>query len=418
MNNDTGASTWSQKMYDSKSEILEKISTGEDSTVEYKERLPKRDEIADEICAFANSAGGVILFGVTDTGDIIGGSKNEIDQWEKTVIEICRDSLEPACDIMTEKLILNEKRLLKIEIPRGIFVHKSPGGYFKRQGSSKREMPTEQLARLLQIRSQARVVAFDEQLVETADVSALNKNLYTRFIRGGSDEFEALSKRRLLCQGNEGPRASVAGILMCSDVPDRYLYNSLIQAVHYSGITKDANYQIDAKDFKASLDQQIIGAFKFVEKYNRVSATKNIGRTDKPQYSMKAVFEAIVNAVVHRDYSKSSSKVRLFMFSDRMELYSPGELANTLTVDTLAYNQATRNELLSRLLSETELDDDIGNCVDRRHFLERRGEGVGIIMKESEELSGYRPVYKMIGEELLLTIYAAPSTQKTELAPD
>jgi predicted HTH transcriptional regulator len=63
---------------------------------------------------------------------------------------------------------------------------------------------------------------------------------------------------------------------------------------------------------------------------------------------MKAIFEAIVNAVVHRDYSKSGSKIRLFIFSNRLELYSPGALSNTLAVDTLISNQITRNELLTR----------------------------------------------------------------------
>ena len=89
----------------------------------------------------------------------------------------------------------------------------------------------------------------------------------------------------------------------------------------------------------------------------------------------------MVNAVVHRDYSKTGSKIRLFMFTDRLELYSPGALANTLTVDDLRYNQATRNELLARLLSEITLDNSMGAQVIRQHFLERRGEGVGIILK-------------------------------------
>ena len=73
---------------------------------------------------------------------------------------------------------------------------------------------------------------------------------------------------------------------------------------------------------------------------------------------------------MHRDYSKTGSKIRLIMFADRLELYSPGALANTLTVEDLPYNQATRNELLARLLSETTLDDDMEAKVTRRHFLE------------------------------------------------
>ena len=169
----------------------------------------------------------------------------------------------------------------------------------------------------------------------------------------------------------------------------------------------DANHQIDAKDFKGVLDQQVIGAYKFVEKHNQVAARKEIGRIDYPQYSMKAVFEALVNAVVHRDYSKHTSKIRLFIFADRLEIYSPGELANTLTVDTLRYNQATRNELLARLLSEVTIDDGMGKQLNRKKFLELRGEGVKIILRESEALHSREPIYKLHGKELLLTIFAA-----------
>ena len=100
------------------------------------------------------------------------------------------------------------------------------------------------------------------------------------------------------------------------------------------------------------------------------------------------------------------------MFRDRLELYSPGALANTLTIDKLRYSQATRNELLSRLLSEIALDDHDGKQVKRRHFLERRGEGVGIILNESEQLSGKTPVYELFNEELCLTIFAAKSLQE------
>ncbi len=127
---------------------------------------------------------------------------------------------------------------------------------------------------------------------------------------------------------------------------------------------------------------------------------------------MKAVFEAVVNAVAHRDYAKHGSKIRLFMFSDRLELYPPGALANSMTVETLEVNQVTRNELLTRLLSELLVEEPIGDAVRRKYFLERRAEGVGIIRCESENLSGKKPLYKMQGEELCLTIFAAKSLQE------
>ena len=402
-------------MFDSLTELREKIYLGEDSTIEFKRALPERKELSDEMAAFANARGGVILIGVEDNGDIVGIDRESLDGDEKTVVEICQDSIDPPVHLVTEKRWIDEKNVLKVDVPSSPFVHRSSNGYFIRQGSTKREMITERSGRLLQNRSQVHRMAFDEQFVPNTHRDTLSRSLYQRFITPGVAEHEEedlLLKRRLLVKEGENYRASVAGVLMCHQKPDDVLYNSFIQAVYYNGVEKDADYQIDAKDFNGPLDRQIVDAFKFVQIYNRVSARKEIGRIEKPQYSMRAVFEAIVNAVVHRDYSKTGSKIRLFMFADRLELYSPGALANTLTVEDLPYNQATRNELLARLLSETTLDDDMEAKVTRHHFLERRGEGVGIILNESERLSGKTPLYELFGEELRLTIFAARSLQE------
>ena len=402
-------------MFHSQTELIEKIILAEASSIEFKREMPQRNTLADEIAAFANARGGTILIGIDDNREIVGIELQKLDGVEKTVVEICNDWIEPTVPIFTEKLRLDGKNLLKIDVSRSLFVHKTSNGYFTRKETCKKEMSTQQLARLFQTRSQPRKTHFDTLSVPNTDRRTLRESLYRRFITEDAtdDEIEdLLLKRTLLVEEDREIRASVAGVLMCHDTPDDYLYDSFIQAVYYSGKVKDVNYQIDAKDFRGPLDQQIIDAFNFVQKHNKVSARKEIGRIDQSQYSMRAVFEAIVNAVVHRDYSKGESKIRLFMFADRLELYSPGALANTVTIEKLPYNQATRNELLARLLSEISLDD-VGGEVKRRRFLEGRGEGVGIILNESEQLSGKIPLYELFDEELCLTIFAAESLQET-----
>ena len=122
---------------------------------------------------------------------------------------------------------------------------------------------------------------------------------------------------------------------------------------------------------------------------------------------MQAVFEAAVNAVAHRDYSIQGSKIRLHLFADRLEIFSPGTIPNTMTVESLHLRQSARNELLTSLLARCP------SAPGNRNFLmDKRGEGVPIILSESEKLSGQRPVYKLIGDaELMLTIFAANSTE-------
>ncbi|MDE0089595.1 MAG: hypothetical protein OXU23_28020 [Candidatus Poribacteria bacterium] len=142
---------------------------------------------------------------------------------------------------------------------------------------------------------------FDEQFVPNTNLETLKEPLYRRFITedAAEDEIEdLLLKRRLLVKEGQEIRASVAGILMCHDKPDDYLYNSYIQAVVYRGREKDANDQIDSQNYTGPLDQQIIQTMGFAKRYNAVVAKKDIGRIDIPQYSMRAIFEAILNVCI------------------------------------------------------------------------------------------------------------------------
>ena len=152
---------------------------------------------------------------------------------------------------------------------------------------------------MAQIRSQAKIFSFDEQAVPNTSENTLQRDLYMRFVR--EDSIEALAKRRILVKTEDGIKASVSGMLMCTQTPDEYIYNSFIQAVFYASKKRDANYQMNALDCRGALDQQIIQAYNFVRQHNFVSAKKESWRMEKPQYSMRAVFEALVNAVVHRD---------------------------------------------------------------------------------------------------------------------
>ena len=407
------------------SQVIEMIRLGEGPHTEFKEVhikgrkviAPHRDRISDELAAFANSSGGTVIFGVSDKDHrILGIAASKISILVDYITEICRESIRPLIvSVSVDSVYLSDadgetKCVTYVQVGRSLWLHKSANGYFYRLGNRKSEMSQDQLLRIAQTRSQARIISFDEQAVPETSKETLLPNLYNRFIRG--DSVDALTKRRLVVKNGDDINASVSGMLLCTKTPDEYIYNSFIQAVYYRGEVRDADYQINALDCKGPLDQQISQAYHFVKQHNWVSARKNPWRCERPQYSMRAVFEAIVNAVVHRDYSIYGLKIRLFMYSNRIELYSPGSLASTLTVDNLIENQATRNELIARLLSELSIEEQISKTVNRSHYLERRGEGVRIIVNESTQLSEKEPVYEIFGQELKLTIFAAPSLQE------
>jgi len=406
-------------MFDIVEEIRKKLPLGEDSTIEFKggeiaakRRKEQWHKLADEIAAFANSDGGTLVFGINDDAEVVGLSNDQLGAIEKMVIELCNDVVNPPVRIYTEKnhfpdLAGEDRPVLLVKVSASLWVHKSPGGYFHRQGSSMREMPPDILARLMQQRSQARLIRFDEQFVPDTSIDDLDEELWRPLVARAGDSGEgALVKCRLLVETRGELRASVGGILMCNKKPDDFLPNAFIEAVRYRGTKKDSNYQIDASQITGPLNQQIDSAIHFVIKNQLISAVKKPYRKETPQFSARAVFEAIVNAVAHRDYSVHGSKIRLFMFDDRMEIYSPGALPNTISVDSIHLRQATRNELLTSLLSRCPIGFGVDH-LGRDFYLERRGEGVPIIVEKSEALSGRKPQYQLIDNaELLLTIYA------------
>jgi len=196
-------------------------------------------------------------------------------------------------------------------------------------------------------------------------------------------------------------------VLLLTAKPSDYLHSAWIQCVAYRGTERDAEYQLDAQECHDSIEQQIHCAFQFVKRNMRVEAVKRPGRIDIPQYDVGAVYEAIVNAVSHRDYGVYGAKIRLHLFSDRLELTTPGGLPNSLSVETIDSNSIARNEILVNLLSRYYPADPISG---RQNIIERRGEGVPKILRASEQLSGRRPLYEQadeVGTELKLTIYAA-----------
>jgi predicted HTH transcriptional regulator len=160
----------------------------------------------------------------------------------------------------------------------------------------------------------------------------------------------------------------------------------------YRGELLSSDDLVHAEKLQGRVDTQIDDATSFVERFMLRPARKPAGREEYPQYDIGAIHEAIVNAVAHRDYSIAGSKTRLFMFADRIDLYSPGALPNTLTIETMPYRVYTRNQLLTSFLSRMR------SRRTGRAFLESRGEGVRRILAASQSHSGRPPVYSLFGE--------------------
>ena len=404
-------------------DIERQLRLGEDSHWEFKQvvfsgdrpRQPDRKDWADEIAAFANADGGVLLCGVTDDGLIEDMSRAQLVALDALLVELGSDSIKPPVRIGTHHRELDGKRLLLVEVPRGDARHDSPGGSYIRVGGSKRRMTSDERLRLAQCRGQSRFLWFDKQPVADTGMGTLDESLWKPLLsaEGRVSPETALEKMGLLGRDAHGVmRATVAGLLACSRTPEEWLPNACITATSYRGADR-ASGQLDARTITGPLLHQIAEAVAFVVRNMRVGAHKSPARMDLPQYSVEALFEAVVNAIVHRDYSIHGRRTRLSMFSDRLEIESPGALANSLTVDELPHRQATRNEVLASVLGRMPAGGIQGGG-DRLYVMERRGDGVPIIQRQTRALAGRLPRFDLVGgADLRVTLPAA----STESAP-
>lgn len=402
-------------MFGTPEAIRQQLATGEDSFAEFKEvrisgrsvRTPNPEQFAGELVAFANGDGGVVFLGVDDDGVVTGIPRDALDLVEQWVVNIAINNCDPPIRPTFRKVRLSvggeqEAHVILVEVPRGLYVHRTTAGrWLVRVGSAKRDLTSLELAQ-----QRGRAFVFDEQPVFSANEDDLDRRAIDRFFRHSTDIpwRDLLRNTRVVLTDENGvDRPTVAGLLMFGANLQDHLPSARIDAALYRGTRLHSDDLVHASAIAGTADRQIDDAVAFVERFMLRPARKDVGRQDSPQYVLGAVHEAIVNAVAHRDYSVSGSRIRLFLFADRLDLSGPGGLPNTITLETLPFRVFTRNQLLVSFLAK--LDSNLTG----RAYIESRGEGVRRILEESEAHSGRRPEYRLVGEELLLTIWARPS---------
>ena len=253
----------------------------------------------------------------------------------------------------------------------------------------------------------------DERAVENTGFGTLDEALWKPLLsaRGAAAPEAALERLALLAPDDAGTvRATVAGILLATRRPEEWVRGASIMATCYRG-TDRASGQADAREIVGPLHRQVADAMAFAERNMTVAARKDPARVEIPQYSRRALFEAIVNAVAHRDYSMGG-RIRFSMFRDRVEIQSPGTLPNNLRIEGLGARVATRNEALVSVLMRMSVEDIPGSS-ERRFFMERRGDGIEIIRTETRDLSGRLPEFDLPDESEVRVVIPAAVQEPT-----
>lgn len=366
-------------------QITHEISLGEDSTRQFKEKLNNAVQIAQEICAMSNSDGGDIYIGVKDNNTIIGLSADEIRLYNQYISAASSEHIRPAVYPRTQIEELDGKKILIIEVPEGpskAYCDKD-GVYWVKSGSDKRKASPQELVRLFQLSAQ---ISIDETTTSAGTEQIDRAKFFTFFEKMHGYDFPAsgLNLEKVLQNMNlaKDGKLTLAGLLLFGDNVQNLKPYCLVRAVAFPGIESSDNVFVDKNDFNGTLEEQFRGSISFFK--NNLSHVQEPGASfNSPgvlEISEKALEEAIVNALLHRDYSKNAV-IRLFVFKDRVEIISPGSLPNHLSVENIKNgNSVMRNPLLSsygtRLLPYSGIGSGIMRILrthPRTEFINDRG---------------------------------------------
>ncbi len=376
------------------SQLSELLAGGEGSRVEFKRDDCHADDLAKEMSALLNLEGGAILLGVEDDGQVSGLTRARKDA-EEWVMNIARNNLQPAIIPVWTLIATEEGKLVGvIELPSD-----SPGKPYKakrggswmtysRAGSTSREATREEEGRLYQA---SKLVRYEIKGVPDTGLDSFDldrvRNYFEDILRRKPPARSDIENwRKLLCnsdllvESDGNLQASTAGLLLFGENPNRRLPQAGVTAVAFAGTEKDYN-TVDEERLRGPLasllsrrgavqEKGVIDlAIDFVQRNMGSTAWLESGRRRrKKAFPPDAVREAVVNAVVHRDYAREGTDIEVSLYDDRLEVISPGRLPNGVTVEKMKEGvvRVARNELLKEILRDYDYVEHYGMGVRYR----------------------------------------------------
>lgn len=360
-------------------QLFQLLLNGESSGLEFKRDDTQPQRLAGEIVALLNLEGGHILLGVEDDGTVSGLTRGP-KQAEEWVMQIARDNVQPAVIPYWETLESDNGMVvgvvtLSADAPDKPYKVKSGSSWVTRirVGTTTRDATREEEERLYQQSGWLRYGL--KPVLGTSPQDLDSRRLRDYFVRvlGGKSfpEGDQAELERLLLAlefvttSSEHTSATVDGLLLFGKNLERFLPQSGVRAVCYQGTEPD--YTVREEELiKGSLtplggsgdlvvEPGIVDrAWDFVRR-NTVASTRLEGaqRQERRDYPEEALREVLVNALAHRDYSIAGTDVMLSIFSDRLEVQSPGRLPNTVTIDGLRSGMRyARNQTLVNVLRD------------------------------------------------------------------
>ncbi len=376
-------------------ELAALLSKGQSDRVAFLSASASQQTIAETLAALANANGGMALLGVSAKG---APQKNSDQIALREAVVTAGLLTDPPLILPTPQITESGSGAVVVaQVPAGLpHIYSLRGLYLTRTGGQNRPLTTQELRRLLLERGDA---GFESLVVSGATLADLDQTRIERYfdrieIAPNEEPVQTLLARGCVTKNENGQIfPTMAGILLFGREPQRFLHSAEIICVRYAG--PQMSDEFVRQDLGGTLPDQARQAEAFVvANMRRGMKITGLARADNAEYPLPVVREAIVNAIAHRDYGIRGEGIRLLLFSNRLEIYSPGRLPGHVTLDNLKDERYSRNEAIVAVLS------DLG-------YIERLGYGIDRMIATMQEAGLSAPVFEETAAGFKVTLHSA-----------
>jgi predicted HTH transcriptional regulator len=350
-------------------DLLQTLVRGEDSRHQFKRDATNADGMAAELAALANSGVGTVFLGVADDGSIAGLDAAAVRRLNQLISNAASQHVRPPLHPQTHNLQTAHGLVLVVSVPDGL---NKPymdlqGRVWVKSGADKRHVTArEEMQRMFQ---RGGLLQADQVPVRNASVADIDERAFGRYFErryGQSLSDAGLPVAQLMenLQLAQGGVPNLAGVLLFGNHPQRLLPVCQIGAVWFPGTRLGDMRYLDSENIDGPLDEQFERGMAFLKRsLHKVQAGRGFNTLGQLELPEEALVELLVNALVHRDFLVSAT-IRLFVFTDRLEIISPGHLPDSLTPEQIRTGASNRR---NQVLAE-----------HAAHILPYRGMGTGV----------------------------------------
>jgi ATP-dependent DNA helicase RecG len=352
-------------------ELIEIIEKDEDSQHQFKSNVTNAISLAQEFIAFSNTNGGRLFIGVTDDGSIAGLTRQDMGRLNNLVSNAASDGVRPCINPVTENISHRDGLVMVVHVPQGVsrpYMDKD-GIIWVKSGADKRKATSrEEIQRMYQ---SAGLIHGDATPADVMTTNDIDKTIFSDFYEAQYDEPLAdqdLSLEQIIHNLNlsKNGTLNIAGALLFGKNPEIYLPAFIVKCVAYSGNDIHESEYNDSQDMSGAINKVFDGALNFVlRNLRRIQNGQNVNSLGELEVPKVVFEELIANAIIHRDYLISAA-IRIFIFSDRIEIISPGHLPNDLTIANIRNgNSNIRNPILASFATRILPYRGLGNGIRR-----------------------------------------------------